>query len=61
MCKSQVPYFLKWIVGFVMTVIGIAVIISVFYGSGGSQADVVMQGRITILLSSKAAGSMFLN
>ena len=45
MCSKQVPYFLKWIVGFVMTVIGIAVIISVFYGSGGSQADVVMQGE----------------
>ena len=45
MCKTQVPYFLKWIMGAVMTVIGIAVIISIFYGSGGSQADVVMQGE----------------
>jgi hypothetical protein len=45
MCKSQVPYFLKWILGAVMTIIGIVVIISVFYGSGGSQADVVMQGE----------------
>jgi hypothetical protein len=31
--------------GAVMTVIGIAVIISIFYGVGGSQADVVMQGE----------------
>ena len=45
MCKSQVPYFLKWIMGSVMTIIGIIVIISIFYGSGGSQADVVMQGE----------------
>ena len=45
MCKSQVPYFLKWIMGAVMTIIGIIVIISIFYGSGGSQADVVMQGE----------------
>ena len=45
MCKTQVPYFLKWIMGAVMTVIGIAVIVSIFYGSGGSQADVVMQGE----------------
>ena len=45
MCKTQVSYFLKWIMGAVKTVIGIAVIISIFYGSGGSQADVVMQGE----------------
>ena len=45
MCSKQVPYFLKWVVGFVMTVIGIAVIISVFYSGGGSEADVVMQGE----------------
>ena len=45
MCKSQVPYFLKWIMGAVMTIIGIIVIISIFYGSGGSQADIVMQGE----------------
>ena len=45
MCSKQVPYFLKWVVGFVMTVIGIGVIISVFYSGGGSEADVVMQGE----------------
>ena len=45
MCSKQVPYFLKWVVGFVMTVIGIAVIISAFYSGGGSEADVVMQGE----------------
>ena len=45
MCSKQVPYFLKWVVGFVMTVIGIGVIISAFYSGGGSEADVVMQGE----------------
>ena len=45
MCKTQVLYFLKWIMGAVLTVIGIAVIISIFYGGGGSQADIVMQGE----------------
>jgi len=45
MCSKQVPYFLKWVVGFVMTGVGIAVIISVFYSGGGSEADVVMQGE----------------
>ena len=45
MCSKQISYFIKWIVGFVMTVIGIAVIISVFYSGGGSEADVVMQGE----------------
>ena len=45
MCSKQVPYFLKWVVGFVMTVIGIGVIISAFYSVGGSEADVVMQGE----------------
>ena len=45
MCSKQVPYFLKWVVGFVMTVIGIGVIISAFYSVGGSDADVVMQGE----------------
>ena len=45
MCSKQVPYFLKWVVGFVMTVIGIFVIISAFYSFGGDEADVVMQGE----------------
>ena len=44
MCSKQVPYFLKWVMGFVMTAIGIFVIISAFYGVGGGDADVVMQG-----------------
>ena len=44
MCSKQVPYFLKWIMGLVMTVLGIFVIISAFYGVGGGDADVVMQG-----------------
>ena len=45
MCSKQIPYFVKWIVGFVMTVIGIAVIMSVFFSGGSSEADVVMQGE----------------
>ena len=46
MCSKQVPYFLKWVMGFVMTVIGIFVIISTWYSFGGSdEADVVMQGE----------------
>ena len=46
MCSKQVPYFLKWVMGFVMTVIGIFVIISMWYSFGGSdEADVVMQGE----------------
>ena len=58
MCKSQVPYFLMWIMGAVMTIIGIIVIISIFYGSGGSEADVVMQGEETIVWSSKVVDFM---
>ena len=46
MCSKQVPYFLKWIIGFVMTIIGIFVIISTWYGIGGSDdAQVVLQGE----------------
>ena len=46
MCSKQVPYFLKWIIGFVMTIIGIFVIISTWYGIGGSDdAQVVMGGE----------------
>ena len=46
MCSKQVPYFLKWIIGFVMTIIGIFVIISTWYSFGGSdEAQVVMSGE----------------
>ena len=46
MCSKQVPYFLKWIIGFVMTIIGIFVIISTWYSIGGSDdAQVVMGGE----------------
>ena len=46
MCSKQVPYFLKWIIGFVMTLIGIFVIISTWYGIGGSdEAQVVLGGE----------------
>jgi len=45
MCSKQVPYFLKWVMGFVMTAIGLFVIISAFYSVGGGDADVVMQGE----------------
>jgi hypothetical protein len=58
MCERQVPYFLKWIMGFVMSAIGIAVIISIFYGSGGSQADVVMQGEDSNSVIQQSSGSM---
>ena len=57
MCKTQVPYFLKWIMGAVMTVIGIAVIISIFYGGGGSQADIVMQGEDNNSVIQQSSGS----
>ena len=46
MCSKQVPYFLKWVIGFVMTLIGIFVIISTWYGIGGSdEAQVVLGGE----------------
>ena len=46
MCSKQVPYFLKWIIGFVMTLMGIFVIISTWYGIGGSdEAQVVLGGE----------------
>ena len=46
MCSKQVPYCLKWVIGFVMTLIGIFVIISIWYGIGGSdEAQVVMGGE----------------
>ena len=46
MCSKQVPYCLKWVIGFVMTLIGIFVIISTWYGIGGSdEAQVVMGGE----------------
>ena len=45
MCSKQTPYFIKWIIGFVMTVIGISVIMSVYFSSGGdSEATIEMQG-----------------
>jgi hypothetical protein len=45
MCSKQTPYFIKWIIGFVMTVIGISVIMSIYFSSGGdSEATIEMQG-----------------
>ena len=45
MCSKQTLYFIKWIIGFVMTVIGIGVIMSIFFSSwGDSEANVEMQG-----------------
>jgi hypothetical protein len=45
MCSKKITYFIKWIIGFVMTVIGIGVIMSVFFSGGSSEADVEMQGE----------------
>ena len=46
MCSKQVPYCLKWVIGFVMTLIGIFVIISTWYGIGNSdEAQVVLGGE----------------
>ena len=46
MCSKQVPYCLKWVIGFVMTLIGIFVIISTWYGIGSSdEAQVVLGGE----------------
>ena len=56
MCKTQVPYWLKWLVAAVMTIIGILVIISIFYGKGGSQSDVVMQGEENTSVVQQSSG-----
>jgi hypothetical protein len=46
MCCKQVPYWLKWAIGFVMTLMGIFVIISSWYGFGSSdEAQVVLGGE----------------
>ena len=56
MCKTGVPYWLKWLVTAVMTIIGILVIISIFYGKGGSQSDVVMQGEENTSVIQQSSG-----
>ena len=46
MCCKQVPYWLKWAIAFVMTCMGVFVIISSWYGLGsGGEADVVLGGE----------------
>ena len=57
MCSKQVPYCLKWVIGFVMTLIGIFVIISTWYGIGGSDdAQVVMGGEDNKSVIQKSSG-----
>ena len=46
MCCSKFPYWLKWAIGFVMTLLGIFVIISSWYGFGSSdEAQVALGGE----------------
>ena len=56
MCNKQVPYWCKWLVAAVMTIIGILVIISAFYGKGGSNSDVVMQGEENTSVVQQSSG-----
>ena len=57
MCSKQTPYFIKWIIGFVMTVIGISVIMSVYFSSGGdSKATIEMQGGDNKSVVQQSAG-----
>ena len=57
MCSKQTPYFIKWIIGFVMTVIGIGVIMSIYFGSGGdSEATIEMQGDDNKSVVQQSAG-----
>ena len=45
MCCKQVPYWLKWLLAFVMTCMGVFVMVSSWYGLGsGGEADVVLGG-----------------
>jgi hypothetical protein len=45
MCCKQVPYWLKWLLAFVMTCMGVFVMVSSWYGLGnGGDADVVLGG-----------------
>jgi hypothetical protein len=57
MCSKQSPYFTKWIVGFVMMMIGIIVIMSVYFSSGGdSEATIEMQGDDNKSVVQQSAG-----
>ena len=45
MCCKQVPYWLKWLLAFVMTCMGVFVMVSSWYGLGsGGEADVELGG-----------------
>ena len=56
MCSKQTPYFIKWIIEFVMTVIGISVIMSIFFSGGSSEADVEMKGDDNKSVIQQSAG-----
>jgi hypothetical protein len=60
MCSKQTPYFTKWIIGFVMMMIGIIVIRSVYFSSGGdSEATIEMQGDDNKSVVQQSAGLHF--
>jgi hypothetical protein len=56
MCSKLIPYFIKWIIGFVMTVIGIGVIMSIFFSGGSSEANVEMKGEDNKSVIQQSAG-----
>ena len=41
MCSKQSPYFTKWIIGFVILMIGVIIIMSVYFSSGGDAAATI--------------------
>jgi hypothetical protein len=61
MCSKQSPYFTKWIIGFVIMMIGVIIIMSVYFSSGGdSEATIEMDGDNNKSVMQQSAGLHFL-
>ena len=60
-CSKQSPYFTKWIIGFVIIMIGLIIIMSVYFSSGGdAEATIEMQGDDNKSVVQQSAGLHFL-
>ena len=56
MCLKEVPYWCKWLVALLMMVIGVLVLVSVFIGKNGSDADVVLGGQDNTSMIHQSSG-----
>ena len=56
MCLKEVPYWCKWLVALLMMVIGVLVLVSVFLGKNGSDADVVLGGQDNTSMIHQSSG-----